>query len=228
LGFVLRGRFAVRESTFTPGQLRFSPHVETMQLDLSSGFEGLVGELEGVTPLPPSEVGWSSDDAFARHSLQCIAADATHPGIVDIERWMLAERSRADARRSAAGWIDDLVLELRESPLDASAVRTWSDRTGRHRSTLHRSFRQSLGVDPSGWILRERLRRAWERLETEEPLVAIAADCGFADQSHMNRVFRRFTDWTPGALREARRRVADPPMRPGSKTAAGCGSIFTA
>jgi AraC-like DNA-binding protein len=221
-GFVLQGRFAVRgdrsEEEVVAGSLRFSPHVETLRLEIPGGFEALVGELDGAGTLPRGEGACIGADVPAIGLLRRVAADATHPALVELERWALAARCRAVASSRVARWPEDLVIELGTAPLGARVVRSWSEHAGRHRSTLHRSFRRSLGLDPSGWILRERLRRAWGLLETEQPLVEIALDCGFADQSHMSRVFRRFTGWTPGALRTERRRAAAR-MRPGSKTA---------
>jgi transcriptional regulator GlxA family with amidase domain len=42
-------------------------------------------------------------------------------------------------------------------------------------------------------------------LSTSEPLEAIALACGFADQSHMTRVFTKAIGSPPGAWRRARR-----------------------
>jgi AraC-like DNA-binding protein len=221
-GYVLHGHFIVRDAgsdqEVVAGNLRFSAEIETLRLEIPAGFAALVGELEtDGTRARGEPAGIATNSAVIEH-LHRIAADPTHPALVDVERWALAEHCRANEPRRVARWPEDLVVELGTAPLGARAVRSWSERAGRHRSTLHRTFRRSLGVDPSGWILRERLRRAWRLLETEQPLVEIAIDCGFADQSHMSRVFRRFTGWTPGALRTERRRVAAR-MRPGSKTA---------
>jgi AraC-like DNA-binding protein len=179
LGYVLQGSFVTRTSAseheFKHGELRFSPHLETLQLEMSAGLDVLVGELVGVSPLPLSDHACNSGDAAARELLACVAADSTHPALIEIERWMLLERSRAAAPHRRARWIEDLLLEWKVAPLGSRALCEWSDQAERHRSTLHRSFRRSVGIDPSGWLLRERLRRAWERLETEQ---AIGRDRG--------------------------------------------------
>jgi AraC family transcriptional regulator len=39
-------------------------------------------------------------------------------------------------------------------------------------------------------------------VDTRESIAAIAHRCGFADQSHLTREFRRVTRETPGAYRE--------------------------
>ena len=53
-------------------------------------------------------------------------------------------------------------------------------------------------------MLQQRLARARALLSrTDAPLLGIAASCGFADQSHMNRVFKKRVGQTPGQFRAA-------------------------
>lgn len=75
-------------------------------------------------------------------------------------------------------------------------------------STGHfaRAFRETVGMPPHRWLLRQRVDQACEMLlQSDKPLGAIAASCGFADQSHMTRVFKRAIGVTPGAWRRIRR-----------------------
>ena len=65
-----------------------------------------------------------------------------------------------------------------------------------------RMFRQSVGASPHEFVLQQRLERARLMLSrTSAPLPDVAASCGFADQSHMNRVFRKRVGQTPGQFR---------------------------
>ena len=65
-----------------------------------------------------------------------------------------------------------------------------------------RMFRQAMGTSPHEFVLQQRLARARALLSrTDAPLLGIAASCGFADQSHMNRVFRKRVGQTPGQFR---------------------------
>jgi transcriptional regulator GlxA family with amidase domain len=41
-------------------------------------------------------------------------------------------------------------------------------------------------------------------LQTPLPLAQIAIECGWADQAHLNKSFRRFVGESPGAWRRAR------------------------
>jgi AraC family transcriptional regulator len=65
-----------------------------------------------------------------------------------------------------------------------------------------RRFRASTGTTPHEFVLRHRVDRARRLLQrTSIPLPEIAQTCGFADQSHMNRVVRRRLGATPGEVR---------------------------
>jgi transcriptional regulator GlxA family with amidase domain len=73
---------------------------------------------------------------------------------------------------------------------------------GLSRSHFAKAFKVSLGEPPHRWVVRERLRRAAEMLErTDESISAIAVSCGFADQSHLTRVFRTALGASPAAWR---------------------------
>lgn len=54
-----------------------------------------------------------------------------------------------------------------------------------------RAFAVSTGVTPRSYVIGERMRRAVTLLETPESLAEIAFQCGFSDQSHFSRLFRR-------------------------------------
>src|SRR5918998_2734887 len=71
---------------------------------------------------------------------------------------------------------------------------------------LARAFKATTGLPPHRWLLRRRVERAKELLEgTHESLSGIALACGFADQSHLTRVFQALAGSSPGAWRRQRR-----------------------
>lgn len=77
-----------------------------------------------------------------------------------------------------------------------------------HVSEFHfsRLFRAATGLSPHQYVLQRRLARARELLlATDLPVAAVAARCGFADQSHLTRHVRRQFGRTPTALRAAAR-----------------------
>ncbi len=74
---------------------------------------------------------------------------------------------------------------------------------GVSRYQLFRAFKRAYGLTPEDFRRQLRVERARALLARSETLAAIAADAGFADQSHMTREFYRLLGLTPGAYRRA-------------------------
>jgi AraC family transcriptional regulator len=74
--------------------------------------------------------------------------------------------------------------------------------TGKSPCHFLRCFKQSTGISPHRYVTQRRIDHACKLLVAAElSLVEIALACGFADQSHFGRVFRRERDQTPMAYR---------------------------
>jgi AraC family transcriptional regulator len=67
-----------------------------------------------------------------------------------------------------------------------------------------RKFRADFQSAPHAYVMTQRLKRAQQQLARKDvPLKVVAANCGFSDQSHMNRVFRRLLNVTPVEFRQS-------------------------
>jgi sigma-54 dependent transcriptional regulator, acetoin dehydrogenase operon transcriptional activator AcoR len=72
------------------------------------------------------------------------------------------------------------------------------------RYHFHRQFKKSLGMTPHDYILHNRIERAKSLLiGSTLPLIDVARDVGFVDQSHFTSTFRRLTSMTPRHFRHA-------------------------
>jgi AraC family transcriptional regulator len=61
-----------------------------------------------------------------------------------------------------------------------------------------RLFKQSLGISPHQYVIQQRVEQAKRLIQQGQlSLVDIALDCGFANQAHLNRHFKRLTGVTP-------------------------------
>jgi AraC family transcriptional regulator len=68
-----------------------------------------------------------------------------------------------------------------------------------HFSTL---FGQSMGISPYRYVIKRRIDRAKRHLKLKDAaIIDIALACGFADQSHLNKHFRKLVGMTPSAFR---------------------------
>jgi AraC-like DNA-binding protein len=78
-----------------------------------------------------------------------------------------------------------------------------ADRAGLSVSQLQREFRRLFNITPGDYILYTRLTMARRRLEqTTEPIGKIAAECGFYDQAHFTRAFRKHAGLPPQQYRK--------------------------
>lgn len=66
---------------------------------------------------------------------------------------------------------------------------------------LHRVFTREVGMPPHAFQTQVRISRAKVLLNEGKPLHEVAAETGFADQSHFTREFKRYLGLTPGAYR---------------------------
>jgi AraC-like DNA-binding protein len=125
----------------------------------------------------------------------------------------------ADALRSLAGptgrdrtSIDLRAVTLVREHLAACAREQTSAAelerlAGIDRFTLARHFRRAFGTSPDRYRTLRRLALARAAIQRGQPLAQVAADTGFADQSHLTRQFKRAYGLTPahwGALTAGR------------------------
>lgn len=110
----------------------------------------------------------------------------------------LAGRMADWQRRRLAQYVEDNLdrnLKLDEMAREA----------GVSVSGLIRKFHAEFGCAPHAYVLRQRLERARRLLSrpVATPLKCIAMDCGFSDQSHLVRHFKRAFQQTPMEFRSA-------------------------
>ncbi|UWM73878.1 AraC family transcriptional regulator [Rhizobium sp. WSM4643] len=70
--------------------------------------------------------------------------------------------------------------------------------TGLDRFALSRHFRAAFATSPHHYLLMRRLQRARAMIGAGEGISDVAAATGFADQSHLNRHFKKAYGMTPG------------------------------
>jgi AraC family transcriptional regulator len=99
--------------------------------------------------------------------------------------------------RKALGFIAE-NLEFKE---DLSLEKVASE-VGMSYFHFSRTFKQSMGVSPNNYIVARRVELAKKLLaQSDSPIVDIALQAGFANQSHFTTMFRRLTGTTPKTFR---------------------------
>jgi AraC family transcriptional regulator len=90
----------------------------------------------------------------------------------------------------------NLAQPIKVSDLSALVYRT--------EAHFSRAFKRSFGHTPHAYVLRRRIEVASQlMIESSTPLSQIALKCGFNDQAHLCKQFRKHTGATPAAWRRA-------------------------
>ncbi|KDB06529.1 transcriptional regulator, AraC family [Burkholderia sp. lig30] len=110
------------------------------------------------------------------------------------------------AHRMLAGWQVErakaLLVRHADSEISISNV---ASACGLSRSYFIKAFRQTVGTTPHRWLLEYRIERVKQCLRAHtEPIADIAQQFGFADQSHLTRVFTSLVGMPPATWRRER------------------------
>ncbi|KQW28985.1 hypothetical protein ASE36_10920 [Rhizobium sp. Root274] len=92
---------------------------------------------------------------------------------------------------------------LDDDPAASVNLATLARETGLSRFQLIRAFHQHTGLTPHAYHMQGRANLSRRLLRHGLPPAEVAAACGYVDQSHMHREFRRRFGITPGAYRNA-------------------------
>lgn len=103
-------------------------------------------------------------------------------------------------------WLNRVEQIVRDRQGLPPSLESLADEAGVHPAHLCRQFRRTRGRTISEFAASVRADRALDQiLNTRVSLAKISSECGFSDQAHLTRMFRRFYNTTPGrARRESR------------------------
>jgi AraC-like DNA-binding protein len=175
----------------------------------------LVSQIWGGDPILPSQPLNVSPEVDLEHRLLLAAVRRRDDPHEPVERAIaLCARAleQASARRIAAGRpaterARRALADCAREALAADPGHALPDLAAALAVSPHhlsRVFRAATGHTISRHRMRLRVRSALERLAGgEQDLARLAADLGFADQSHLCRVVRSETGFAPSALRHA-------------------------
>lgn len=109
---------------------------------------------------------------------------------------------------TAPAWLARVLERLHDDPGTMPSLPALAALAGVHPAHLARSFQRAQGVSVGEYLRRLRVGRACAALaDPRRSIAEVAADAGFADQSHFARVFRRVTGEPPRAWRQRTQRT---------------------
>lgn len=130
---------------------------------------------------------------------------ATVVGLVSISRDLDAPSDENIALER----LQNVVNYVRENLQETIRISTLAEIADCSESQLERRMRKVFGIAATQYVLRVRVDTAAKLLiETDQPIAAIAATCGFYDQPNFTRRFARLTNATPAQFRTENRRNA--------------------
>ena len=204
------GTHGARSAWGSSGQWRF----ETPNRDAGSA-AGNIGHSPQPAPFASMMIKLLGRAVAALDSDVAVAKDC----IVQASALLLTAHNRADrddagaVARLALGGLAPWQVQRVTKHIDgalASTIRAHDCASIARLSTgyFSRAFKASFGEKFSSYVIRRRIERAQAMLMlTEESLSQIALSCGFADQSHFSRLFRREVKASPANWRRQRRVV---------------------
>lgn len=102
----------------------------------------------------------------------------------------------------AAPWIDAAIEIIYDDPRESLSVSELARQVGVHPVVLARAFRRHRRASPGDFLRWRRMDRALALLRrSAPPLIDVALEAGFSDQTSFTRACRRIVGITPAAYR---------------------------
>lgn len=195
---------------------RFGPG-ETTILTISLASDRLVPAIEAAARRFQHAIDPHAEQIARRAARELDRPDDVSPLAVEgAAMELLARVTRAGRGDGRAAWILDARALLHDRYADALSIGEIADAVGVQPERVARGFRRAYGEPLATYLRRIRVDAAAHLLATTDlPISRIAADVGFADQSHLTRCFTRFLGTTPGRYRAEQRPRSGHGSRPG-------------
>jgi len=220
LCFVLEGE--MRERTFgwddclPPGAFRsVAPGFRHMvKVSPDSDVVVLLLFIEADRWISATPTQWRTADSPLRNysaQIRRELAKIDDAGRAALEGWTMlalsaAARGQAVVPATPPHWLNDAVSMIERRATEGISLGTLADAVGVHRATLAAAFRRFRRTSVGESIRDVRVRKVMRALVgSKMPLCEIATTCGFHDQAHMGRVFRKVVGFSPGGYRHLRR-----------------------
>lgn len=114
------------------------------------------------------------------------------------------------SQRLAPWQIEKILRHIEDNLAEAVAVSSLAELAGLSVGYFSRAFRGSFSNSPHAFILNRRLERArLLMLNSSCGLTEIALECGFSDQPHLTKRFRRAVGVSPAVWRKSQHRNPD-------------------
>jgi AraC family transcriptional regulator len=123
--------------------------------------------------------------------------------VMEAVGWFQRQSDRPIA--TSLPWLRKAKAFIEYHSSDSVSIEDVARVAGRHPVHVSRAFRQAFGQSIGECIRGARARHAARLLlASRQPIAEIAAECGFCDQAHLSRSFKKVFGTTPGMYRSNR------------------------
>ena len=155
--------------------------------------------------LPQRRVSWLATRAYQAFNdfdqRSALLLEATAIELL----YQLPWKHSAQTESGAPRWLRDVIDILHAEFYRPFSLTAIAQRVGAHPVHVARAFRRCHRMTVGEYVRRLRVDYAMKALAGADSLSDIATRAGFADQSHLGRVFRAVTGMTPRQFRLMRR-----------------------
>lgn len=138
---------------------------------------------------------YASDDSMETESLMIEALSYLLLNYADIQNsWELTDPSRASLLRTT-----DMIWDMVGETLTLDDL---SKESGVSKYHFLRCFKKHTGLTPHQYILSARVQKATDKIISGGSIADASVACGFSDQSHFTRHFKRIYGYTPSKIRQ--------------------------
>jgi AraC family transcriptional regulator len=210
-----REEFGRREVSCAPWTVAYHPPGEPHEcamgaegahlfnIEVPDGWIAPAASLRPFVDVRGGEVTWLATRLFREFRDGPAGPPLAAEGLV-FEMLALAGGCAPEGEAGRPRWLDRAIDFLESEYRRSLRIEEVAVEVGIHPTHLSRVFRRRVGVPLGEYVHRLRVRYASEELcRPEARLTDVAAAAGFADQSHMTRVFKRVTGSTPADFRRA-------------------------
>ena len=145
---------------------------------------------------------------FAQLFVRLTAPDSdrlpSEQSFVDALMCLMRRHGKARAaRHRASPSVKTAIDRLNAAPSDSISLAELAELSGVSRFQLLRGFAREIGTTPHAYLMQRRVALARQLLAAGKTPAEAAVEAGFADQSHMTRIFARYIGITPARYRAA-------------------------
>ncbi|MBV8252385.1 MAG: helix-turn-helix transcriptional regulator [Chitinophaga sp.] len=161
-------------------------------------------------PIPAAEfTNYATDlqDVWAKETLELydrlMAVDPIEQKISVLEAYLLEKLRQNEKQLKKMEVVQQLCTHLLKG-YDHFDLTSLAQDSGMSERNIQKLFLNNVGISPASFVSVVRFNKSLAQvLNTNASLTDIAYECGYYDQAHFIREFRKFTDITPSAARRS-------------------------